>query len=61
VVVFDHPNYGRLIKRVERIEADGRLFVLGDDIDSIDSRTFGAIDPAALLGTVVWHIKKPTN
>lgn len=58
VVVFDHPDYGRLIKRVERIEADDRLFVQGDDIDSVDSRRFGPIEPDSLSGQVVWHIRK---
>jgi nickel-type superoxide dismutase maturation protease len=58
VVVFDHPDYGRLIKRVEHVAEDGRLFVLGDDIDSVDSRRFGPIEPDSLLGRVVWHIRK---
>lgn len=58
MVVFDHARYGRLIKRIERIEPDGKLFVLGDDIDSVDSRTFGPIDPAAVRGRVVWHIAR---
>jgi len=56
VIVFDHPAYGRLIKRIQRIEPDGRLFVRGDDIDSVDSRRFGPIDITAVKGLVVWHI-----
>lgn len=57
-VVFKQPGYGQLIKRIERIEADGTLTVLGDHADSVDSRTFGSIDPASVRGRVVWHISK---
>lgn len=58
VIVFDLPGYGRLIKRIESIEVDGSLVVRGDDIDSVDSRTFGPIDPAMVRDRVVWHIAK---
>lgn len=58
VIVFDLPGFGRLIKRIERIEADDTLTVRGDDIDSVDSRTFGPIDPATVCGRVVWHIAR---
>ncbi len=40
-----------LLKRVAEVDAVGRLWVLGDAPDaSTDSRTFGAIDAAALRG-----------
>ena len=58
VLVFDHPEYGRLIKRLERVEPDGRLFVRGDDIDSVDSRRFGPIAPELVQGMVILHIRK---
>jgi len=58
VVVFDHRVYGRLIKRVERIEACGQIFVLGSATESIDSRTFGPIYPADVRGLVLWHVRK---
>jgi nickel-type superoxide dismutase maturation protease len=57
VVVFDHPEYGRLIKRVEGLEPCGHLRVRGDDIDSVDSRRFGPVPRSSLLGRVIWHIK----
>jgi nickel-type superoxide dismutase maturation protease len=57
VIVFDHPEYGRLMKRVEGIESCGHLRVRGDDIDSVDSRRFGPVPRSSLLGRVIWHIK----
>lgn len=62
VVVFDQPPYGRLIKRVQAVSPEnGTLFVIGSHPDSIDSRQFGSIRPQAVLGKVVWHIKKPKS
>jgi signal peptidase I len=56
LVVFDHPEYGRLIKRVEDVQPGGWLDVRGLDIDSIDSRLFGPLPPASIWGRVIWHI-----
>ncbi len=58
VVVFRHAVYGRLIKRVERIEPCGQIFVTGSGEGSIDSRTFGPIYRADIQGVVFWHVKK---
>jgi hypothetical protein len=58
VVVFDHPEYGRLIKRVEQIEPCGHLHVRGDDIDSIDSRRFGPIPRSFVRARMIAHIKR---
>lgn len=57
LVVFEHSQYGRLIKQVERVQADGWLEVRGLDIDSIDSRLFGPLPPASIRGRVIWHIR----
>ena len=60
VVVFRHALYGTLIKRVEHIQPqDGGLFVVGNHPDSVDSRRFGAVLPQAILGKVIWHIRRP--
>ena len=58
LVVFDHPDYGRLIKRVARLLPGGALEVRGEDIDSVDSRLFGPIPPPSVRGRVIWHIRK---
>ncbi len=58
LVIFDQQEYGRLIKRVERVMPDGRLEVRGDDIDSTDSRLFGPVPPSALRARVLWAIRR---
>ncbi len=60
VVVFNHPLYGKMIKRVQAVSAQsGEVFVTGSHPQSLDSRQFGAIRQKSILGKVVWHIKKP--
>jgi signal peptidase I len=57
VIVFDHPQHGRLIKIIERIEAGGKsLWVTGLSTDSIDSRRFGPIATRQVLGVVIWRV-----
>jgi len=57
VVVFRHPAYGVMIKRLERLSGDGaELFVMGNHPDSNDSRSFGAVPRRWLVGKVIWRI-----
>jgi signal peptidase I len=59
-VVFRNAVYGTMIKRVERIDpTSGDLYVLGTHPNSVDSRQFGALGQADLVGKVIWHIRKP--
>jgi nickel-type superoxide dismutase maturation protease len=59
VVVFSHPAYGVMIKQVERIAPGGDdIYVLGTHDRSVDSRQFGAISRRAVIGKVIWHIKR---
>ena len=57
IVLIDHGD--RIdIKRVTRLEGD-HIFVVGDNIEaSIDSRTYGAVAPDAVIAKVVWRIPK---
>lgn len=42
-----------MVKRVQSIEADGRLFLVGDNpAASTDSRVFGPLPPENILGRV---------
>ena len=58
-VVFRHPDYGTLVKLVDEIRADkGLLTVRGTRPVSLDSQEFGPIPVDALLGKVIWVVKK---
>lgn len=54
VIVFHNQLYGTLIKRIEKITEQG-IYVLGTGENSLDSRRLGPVDPATLLGKVIWH------
>jgi nickel-type superoxide dismutase maturation protease len=59
IVVFRHPVYGTMIKKVEQITPDGEeIFVLGTHPESTDSRQFGPLRRGQLIGKVIWHIRK---
>ncbi len=62
VIAFQHPQYGRLIKQIESISPDrAQIFVTGTHPGSIDSRSFGPISPASLIGKVIWHVRRPAH
>ena len=62
VVVFNHPSYGKMIKRVQEVYPESHtLFVTGSHPESLDSRHFGSIRVEDTLGKVIWHIKKPSS
>ena len=59
VVVFVRQPYGLLIKRIERVESNGKqFFVLGTQLHSVDSREFGLVDRRDILGKVLYHARK---
>jgi nickel-type superoxide dismutase maturation protease len=59
IVVFKHPAYGTMIKKVDHLSTDGNeVFVLGTHQESTDSRQFGPLSRRQLIGKVIWHIKK---
>jgi nickel-type superoxide dismutase maturation protease len=57
-IVFRHPEYGTLIKRVESVTAAGEISVIGTQPASVDSRRFGPIRREAIIGKVIWRIKR---
>lgn len=60
IVVFHHPIYGVMIKRVDGFTPHGEeLLVVGDHPDSTDSRKIGPIKKEALMGRVLWHLRRP--
>ena len=55
IVLARHPFKREtvIVKRVARIESDGRVFLVGDDpLGSSDSHGFGAVAPDAIVGLV---------
>jgi signal peptidase I len=58
IIAFHQPGYGLLIKRIQSIERDGRIEVIGSHPESIDSRIFGPILKKEICGKVIWHIHR---
>ena len=59
VIIFHQPVHGLLIKRVQKVLADGQAFVVrGTQIDSTDSRNFGPIPLTSVKGKVIWHFRQ---
>jgi len=57
VVLAQHPLVADtlIVKRVERVDPDGRLFLVGTNPDrfaSTDSRSYGTVAPSRVLGRV---------
>jgi signal peptidase I len=60
VIAFRHHAYGTLIKLVERVMPDGgKIVVTGTYFGSVDSRAFGPIHRGAVIGKVIWHVRRP--
>jgi len=59
-VVFDHPDYGRLIKHVQSNDPNSEtLIVVGSQEESISSHKLGPIPYSSVFGKVIFHFKKP--
>ena len=62
IVVFKHPHYGTLIKKIEWYAHIGnQYYVVGTHPESTDSRTFGLVEREWLSGKVIWHIQNPAR
>src|SRR3954468_9214788 len=60
VVLVRRPDRPELliVKRVREVQADGRLWLTGDNPSaSDDSRLFGAVDPSVVEGRVAWRYR----
>lgn len=61
VIAFRHPVYGTLLKEVVHIGSGKEIYVLGTHEASVDSRSFGPVGLEAVVGKVVWHIRRPRS
>jgi len=60
VVVFQHTEFGRLIKRVHtNFPGTENMKVAGSHANSISSHKLDLIPYADLIGKVIFHIKQP--
>jgi nickel-type superoxide dismutase maturation protease len=61
VVVHDPRDFSRdVVKRVAALEPDGAVAVHGDHTTaSIDSRTYGPVSPALIVGRVMYRYAPP--
>lgn len=57
-IVFRHPEYGTMIKIVEKMVGD-EIYVIGAHAYSVDSRRFGPIRKPEVMGKVIWRIGRP--
>ena len=60
IVLARHPfrSSVRILKRLISVEADGRLYLTGDNPnESSDSRSFGTVSSADLLGKVIARLE----
>jgi nickel-type superoxide dismutase maturation protease len=60
VVVVSLPDETLAVKRLVRVDPDGRIWVEGDNpFGSTDSRSLGALPPEALRGRVLLRLWPP--
>jgi hypothetical protein len=59
VIAFRNPDC-TLLKIIASVLSEGdAVLVMGTQPESIDSRRFGPVSQQAIMGKVIWHIKKP--
>lgn len=68
VLLIQHPNYGRIIKRVTAVDnnhatnGDVRYTLAGDNTaNSVSSEDIGSTITQQIIGKVVAHIRKPRS
>lgn len=58
VIAFRQPGYGMLIKRIQAVQENGGIEVVGNHPESVDSRVFGSVRRGDVVGKVIWHIRR---
>ncbi len=61
-IVFPHPTFGLLIKKVQSVNIEThQFFVEGSHPKSLTSDQIGPINLSIIFGKVLFHIKKPSR
>ncbi len=56
IVILSHPKLGiKIVKRISRIKS-GRVFVVGENELSSDSRLFGYVNLRDIIGKVLFRV-----
>lgn len=58
IVVVDHPIYGRIVKRIEKIAANHTVWLRGENDDSVKPEQMGWISPDAIKGKVIYTVSQ---
>jgi len=62
IIVFPHPKFGLLIKKVQSVNIETHhFFVEGSHPNSLTSDQIGPINLSTIFGKVLFHIKKPSR
>jgi len=57
-IVFHHPHYGMLIKRIVKVDPKRLYWVAGKHPHSINSHKIGLVAEHQIDGKVIWHIHR---
>lgn len=61
-LVFDHPQYGRMIKQVVSVDSEQHTFwAKGLSNESVSIQQIGAMPFESIVGRVIWLIKPSRN
>ena len=58
IVVVDHPKFGVIVKRVEKIVKHSLLSLHGDNPQSVSPESIGLVTKKALIGKVLTAFKQ---
>jgi len=57
LVVVDHATYQHMIKRVQKINSNGSLWLTGENENSVRPEAMGWVPEARILGKVIFCIR----
>ena len=58
--IFQHETYGKLVKKLVKIDSSNRFWFEGEHQNSISKKQVGPIKECNILGQIVFSISKST-